>query len=152
MTITIDVPQMLSGLVKLMFAGVIFAIVLLGWFRIRHWFASRKFDFRDLKRMRNRWEEIEGLSRQSGEMGRKMAVLEADKLLDQALKSLSMSGNTLGERLKFACYRWPKLRQVWWAHKIRNQLAHEASYHLDRTVAARAIRSFRAALKLIGAI
>lgn len=118
--------------------------------RVRRWFASRRFPGNDLSVMRRRWEEIESLTRQPGEMGRKMAVLEADKLLDHALKSLAMPGNTLGERLRFAGYKWPKLRQVWWAHKIRNQLVHEASYHLDPGIAARAIRSYRSALKLIG--
>jgi len=149
MTVTID----LSRAAWLGPAAVGLLAVVLLWLlasRLRRWLAGRHFAGHDLAAMRRRWEEIEALTRQPGEMGRKMAVLEADKLLDYALKSLAMPGNTLGERLRFAGYKWPKLRQVWWAHKIRNQLVHEASYHLDQGIAARAVRSYRAALKLIG--
>jgi hypothetical protein len=85
-------------------------------------------------------------------MGRKLAVIEADKLLDSALKSLAMPGMTLGERLKFAQYKYPELRDVWFAHKIRNQLAHEASFHLDAGMARSALKAFRRALERLGAL
>ncbi|MBN1585043.1 hypothetical protein JW899_01615 [Candidatus Uhrbacteria bacterium] len=152
MTVTVDIANLGFGLVILVFAGLMIAILVMGWGRVRRWIASRKFDAKDLASMRRRWEEIESLSRQPGEMGRKMAIMEADKLLDSALKTMMFAGNTLGERLKVACYRWPEMCQVWWAHKIRNQLAHESSFHLDRSVAARALRSYRSALRLMGVL
>lgn len=152
MTVTVDIAQFGSGLVVLLFVAVILFILVMGWKKVRHWFASRRFERHDLEAMRRRWREIEEMASQPGEMGRKMAILEADKLLDMALKTMMMSGNTLGERLKFACYKWPGLREVWWAHRIRNQMAHESSFHLDSAVAVKAIRTYRAALRLMGAI
>lgn len=152
MTLTIDVASAFKVIVVLVFAGITIGIVLLLVGKVRGFFASRAFDGQDRETMRKRWAEIERMSETQGEMSRKLAVIEADKLLDYALKALAMPGMTLGERLKFAQYKYPELRDVWPAHKIRNQLAHEATFHLDAGMARRALQSFRRALERLGAI
>lgn len=152
MTLTIDVGTAGKVIAVLAFIGVGIAIVSLIVSRIRGFFASRGFEPGDRETMRRRWREIEQMLSTPGEMSRKVAVLEADKLLDFALKALAFPGMTLGERLKFAQYKYPELRDVWWAHKVRNQLAHEASYHLDAGVAKSALKSFEKALLRLGAI
>ena len=152
MTFTIDVGAAGRIIAVLAFALVVAAIIALLFSRIRRFFASRSFDGSDREAMRRRWREIEQMQAAPGEMSRKVAVLEADKLLDHALKALGMPGVTLGERLKFAQYKYPELRDVWWAHKVRNQLAHEASFHLDAGVARNALKAFEKALTRIGAI
>jgi len=98
--------------------------------------------------MLRRWTELRKTSQQSM-MGAKLALLEADNLLDSALKSLMMPGDTLGERLRVAGYKYPKLREVWWAHKLRNQLAHDASSQISQREVARALDDFEKALKLL---
>jgi hypothetical protein len=152
MQVTIDIGSAVTviGVIAVLGAALVFIVLLVG--RVRNFFASRKFDGTDREAMRARWREIERMIGGQGEMNRKVAILEADKLLDHALKSLAMPGMSLGERLKFAQYKYPELRDVWWAHKVRNQLAHEASYHVDPGVAKRAIASFRKALERLGAI
>ncbi len=152
MSITIDVASAFWVIVGLVFSAVIVGIFLLFIGKVRGFFASRKFDGTDRETMRLRWEEIEKMLESPGEMSRKLAIIEADKLLDYALKSLAMPGLTLGERLKFAQYKYPDLREVWWAHKVRNQLAHEASYHLDAGLARKALQTFKKALVRLGAI
>ena len=152
MTLTIDVGSAGKVIAVLAFAGVVLAIAALLVSRVRGFFASRSFDAGDREAMRTRWREIERTLDAPGEMSRKVAIIEADKLLDHALKSLAMAGTTLGERLRFAQYKYPELRDVWWAHRVRNQLVHEASFHLDATVARRAIKAFEKALMRIGAI
>lgn len=96
-----------------------------------------------------RWTEIRAVSGQNGQMGMKMALMEADKLLDSALKSIMMPGDTLGERLKSACYKYPKLKEVWWAHKLRNQLVHEHDFKLSERETRRALDEFERALKTL---
>ncbi len=152
MQVTIDIGSALQTIGIVVFALLVVGTCVLLVNRVRRFFASRSFDVRDRKGMQRRWAEIAVMLDQPGELNRKMAVLEADKLLDTALKSLAMSGETLGERLKFAQYKYPELRDVWWAHKVRNQLAHEASYHLDAGLAKSALRAFEKALKRLGAI
>lgn len=152
MTVTFDLASAFRVIIAIIFVAVALGIVMMLIGRVANFFASRKFRSDDLDAMRKRWEEIEAMIASPGEMNRKMAVLEADKLLDQALKSLAMPGETLGERLKFAAYKYPDLKEVWWAHKVRNQLAHEATYHLDQGLAKKAIKAFKKALTRLGAI
>ena len=98
-----------------------------------------------------RWAEVRKTSEQ-GLMGAKLAIMEADAMLDSGLKSIMMPGETLGERLKVACYKYPKLREVWWAHKLRNQLAHESSFQISPREARRAIDEFEKALKVLNVL
>lgn len=98
-----------------------------------------------------RWVEIRKTSEQSV-MGAKLALLEADTLLDAGLKSMMMPGATLGERLKVACYKYPKLRDVWWAHKLRNSMAHDATFQLTMSQARQAINEFEKALKTLNVL
>jgi hypothetical protein len=98
-----------------------------------------------------RWVEIRKTSQQ-GLMGAKLAIMEADTLLDSGLKSMMMPGETLGERLKVACYKFPKLKNVWWAHKLRNSLAHEASFQISQGEARRALDEFEKALKTLNVL
>ncbi|MBP9869737.1 hypothetical protein KBC59_04235 [Patescibacteria group bacterium] len=86
---------------------------------------------------------------EQGHMGAKLAVMEGDALLDAALKSMMIQGETLGERLKVACFKYEKLRNVWWAHKLRNQIAHEPSFQVSSRQARQALDEFERALKTL---
>lgn len=100
------------------------------------------------EKVREMWEEIEDQADQSL-MGAKLAVIEADKLLDNVLRSMSMPGDTMAERLKVAAYKYPKIREVWPAHKLRNQLVHDSSFQLSQKRAKRALNDFERALKTL---
>jgi hypothetical protein len=94
------------------------------------------------------WAEIEKSSGQ-GIMGAKLSVIEADKLLDGVLKSMLIPGETMGERLKAAQYSYPNIRNVWSAHKLRNQLVHDSAFEITSGQARRALRDFREALRTL---
>lgn len=66
-----------------------------------------------------------------------LAIIEADKTLDFALKKSSFQGKSMGERLKNAKKYYEKdfYNIVWEAHKIRNALVHEIDYKLEKKVA-----------------
>ncbi len=116
---------------------------------IRRLAAGERLEGMDRKAIQARWAEIERNADSGNEMNLKIAIMEADKLLDHALKAMAMPGKTLGDRLKFAAYRYPKIRNVWGAHRLRNSLAHEASFYLDPSMAKRAIRDFKEALRVL---
>jgi hypothetical protein len=94
-----------------------------------------------------RWQQIQSTAKMNGDMGLKLSIIEADNLLDAALKSLIMPGDTLGERLKVACYKYPRLKNVWWAHKLRNNLVHDHSFQIRSGEAKRALGEFEKALR-----
>lgn len=111
--------------------------------------AGNRLEGLDRQAIQARWAEIEKMADAGGEMQLKIAVMEADKLLDHALKALAMPGTTLGERLKYAAYKFPNIRKVWNAHRLRNSLAHEASFYLDPGMARAAVRDFKDALRTL---
>ena len=101
----------------------------------------------DAKYYRDRWAKIEQVQK-IGEAGWQVAIIQADKLLDQALKERGFSGDTMGERLK-SSHAGDK---VWAAHKIRNRIAHETDVRLNPVMVAQALRGFKQGLKNIGAL
>lgn len=81
-----------------------------------------------------------------------LVVLNADKLLDKALRDRGTKGKTMGERLKVVNEKFSDRNAVWKAHKLRNQLSHEVDATVSYQQAGQALRSFRQALKDLGAI
>jgi len=81
----------------------------------------------DKQLFRGRWQDIKHLAETQGQSNFAMAIFEADKMFDQALKVLGVPGETMGERLKSASdLMSPDVYDgVWQAHKLRNTLAHE---------------------------
>lgn len=71
----------------------------------------------------------------------KLAVLEADGMLDELTLALQIPGDTLGERLKNANFK--SIDDAWEAHKTRNQVAHEGlSFMLTKREARVAVERF----------
>ena len=97
------------------------------------------------------WKKIEGY-KVNGAAGFQLAVMEADKLLDHALKGRGVAGETMGDRLKNSRGRFMNNNAVWQAHKLRNRLAHEQNVQLNAITADQALRGFKAALKDLGAM
>lgn len=74
----------------------------------------------------------------------KLALIEADTILDALVERAGFPGNTLGERLKNAdrgVFR--SLDFAWEAHKVRNRIAHEgSSFTLSERDAKKAIAEY----------
>ena len=84
---------------------------------------------------------------------RDLAVAEADKLFDLALKELCVTGQTMGERLKAseAMFTAQQYNQLWEAHKLRNRLAHEVGIAASEAEIKTAIAAFQWGLRTLGA-
>jgi hypothetical protein len=55
----------------------------------------------------------------------KLAIIEADVLLDRMLDKAGYAGGTIGEKLRSASVRsFATLDDAWQAHRVRNQIAH----------------------------
>ena len=118
----------------------------------RHFYSKNKISGLDKKFFQARWSEIEKLMEVKKEMNYKLAVIEADKLLDEALKQMFFPGGTTFDRLKFATYKFQKLKETWWAHKVRNEVVHNVSYALRHNEAQKVLELFNKALRTLGAI
>lgn len=119
---------------------------------LNKFFGWGKKDDTEYKNMAEKWAEIEELMQNKSESSWRLAVIEADKLLDSALKRAFMRGDTMGERLRFAAHKHPKMQKAWEAHILRNDLVHESDRHLSRGEAERAVAIFKEGLKVMRAL
>lgn len=106
----------------------------------------------DVDKYRSKWLTIEQQLKRDDEGSYHLAILNADKLLDQALREKAVRGETMGERMKALKDTWSNANAVWSAHKLRNQIAHEADVRVSYDDARRALAGFKLGLKDIGAI
>jgi hypothetical protein len=96
------------------------------------------------------WSQVTALLENPATEG--MAISEADKLLDAAFRALGLPGDRMSDRLRAAEGRLGRSlsNEVWRAHKLRNQLAHEVGAQLAPGQARVAVRTFEAALRALG--
>jgi hypothetical protein len=99
---------------------------------------------------RHQWGEL--LARVRTPEGMILAIVDADKLLDEALKKRHFRGKTMGERLVSAQRMISDNDAVWYAHKLRNRLVHEPNVRLKKKEAQTALAGFRQGLKDLGAL
>src|SRR6218665_3244456 len=70
-----------------------------------------------------RWQTLQKLCKDKSTWP--LAIIDADKLLDDALKRLKYRGKTMGERLVSAQHEIKNNDEVWFAPKLSNRLVHE---------------------------
>jgi transposase len=106
----------------------------------------------NVEKYRMRWLQIEQQLKKDEPSSYHLVVLNADKLLDQALRDRGVRGNTMGERMKTLKDTWSNANNIWTAHKLRNQIAHETDVNVSYDDARRALAGFKQGLKDVGAI
>ena len=80
-----------------------------------------------------------------------MAVMEADKLLDMLLTEKGFIGANIGEKLKSTSQdKLKSIQDAWEAHKIRNRIAHESGYVLEKREARKAISHYEIVFRELG--
>lgn len=75
----------------------------------------------------------------------KLAIIEADIVLDQTLKERGHVGDTLGERLRaITPSQMSTIDDAWEAHMVRNKIAHQgADFVLTKRIADETIGRYR---------
>lgn len=109
----------------------------------------------DLSFVSGKWMEIEQLMSQGKPSSYKVAVMEADKLVDYVLKAKVGSDGTMGDRMKksqklFSNYH--DYQNLWEAHKMRNRIAHEADHEVFLVEVKKVISYFETALRGLKAL
>ena len=84
----------------------------------------------------------------------KLAVIEADSMLDELLDQLGFKGENIGEKLKSANQEnFRSLSIAWEVHTIRNRIAHEgADFNLSQHEAKRVIAQYEQIFRTFGHI
>jgi hypothetical protein len=106
----------------------------------------------DVERYRCRWLLIETALSRNDASSHILCVINADKLIDQALRDRGISGKTMAERMKNCQGKWTNGNGLWAAHKVRNRLAHETDASIDYERSKQALIAYKQGLKDLGAI
>lgn len=101
-----------------------------------------------------KWLIVEEMIQGSTESDWKLAIIEADILLEEVMKESGFVGDTLGEMLTNATKNsFASYQNAWEAHKTRNDIAHSgASYKLTKDDAVRTINMYKMVLQEFGVI
>ncbi len=143
--LSFDVPQYVAiGLV-----GFVLAVVMLVWIRrtLRRWRFGAERD-----NVAKHWADVEALMQRGDAISYRLALIQADAVLDLALKVKAFPGTTTGERLKFASRKYTDLKQTFWARSLRNRIVHEAGAELKIAEVKSAIGALKQALVILGAL
>lgn len=127
----------------LIFGGLLFIVISL---------AKNSPRTLDQNKYRSRWMSIESQLKRDDPNTHVLCILNADKLLDQALRDRGLNGKTMAERMKQFQGKWTNGNGIWAAHKVRNKLAHEPDARIDYDRARQALIAYKQALKDTGAI
>ena len=133
----------------LIFASLVFffgSIILL--FRAT-WLKTESFTARPYgaPKTLKEWAKIQKRVETGKEDELKLALIEAETLLDEALKNAGFNGENILERLKQTDINvLPNLNQVLEVHKIRNSIVFDADFKLSPETAKAALEIYRQAL------
>ena len=138
-------------LTSLVFVGlIIFALIKTTWLkRMIIWDAQEFLTYRPfgVSKVVRKWQKTKKRLETGIESEAKLAIIEADKVLDDTLNRMGFGGLTLGERLeRLKVASLPNIEEVKKAHKIRNSIIHDPTYRLDLEEAKKTIAAYEKAL------
>lgn len=145
-----------STLISLLFfTGIVYVLFKLNFFM------ANVAQFSDIamhldftkKRTVKAWLQIKKRLASGEESNMKLAVIEADKVLDEILKRSGFPGETMSERLKrLTPAQLSNLEQVWGAHKLRNRIVHEPNFEVSKAEVELAVSIYGRAFQEFGLI
>lgn len=89
------------------------------------------------------WNRIVEMFRSQNPSDWRLAILDADMLLEKMINSLGYQGETFADKLKSihpADHPW--LQNAWDVHLLRNRLAHESGVQLDQRQIYNAFKTY----------
>lgn len=130
------------------FLFIVFVLLRSSWAKFSFLFdVSEFFTFRPygLRRMLGRWQKVQARLQTANEAEYKLAVIEADGMLNEILLRLGFRGETLGDKLKtMSTAVIPNLSEVIAAHQVRNNVVHDPDFRLALEEAQRTLSAYEA--------
>ena len=99
------------------------------------------------------WQQIKKKLESGDETNLKLAITEADKILDELLKISGYKGENMDERLKqLDASQLSNISDVWSAHKIRSRISQEPDFHINKQEAELIINIYKKSFQELGLI
>ena len=136
---------------SLVFSGfIIFVLIKTTWLkRMIIWDLQEFLTYRPfgVTKLAGKWKKIKKRLKSGRESEAKLAVIEADSMLDGILDRMGFGGRTLAERLdKLTAVSLSNIEEVRQAHQIRNNIVHDPAYRLELEEAEKVILAYEKAL------
>lgn len=101
-----------------------------------------------VKKMAKIWSKIKGRLEAGSESEYKLAVIEADSILNDVLERMGFKGEILGDRLKQVTTDiLPNIEETREAHKVRNNIVYDPDYKLTLDQAQKVLKTYEQALR-----
>lgn len=128
-------------------AGGLAVLIVVGFFVVRWRLRKRPLnqDYFNAE-----WKTLQKLLRNKDRWD--VALVQADNLLDIALKKKRFGGKTMGERMVKAQRIFTDNDTLWFAHKLRNKIESDPKLKLKEADLKQALVGIRQALKDLGAL
>lgn len=99
-------------------------------------------------RMQKKWAKIKDKLASGNVSQYKVAILEADVVIDKVLSDMGFGGKNVSERLEkikpIQLYNYEEIKK---AHLVRNRIIHEADFEIDKKQAEEVLEIFESLLK-----
>lgn len=143
----------ISGILGLLFIVLLFVS---GWIRQRYTedlYEASSYKPYGAKGSSKEWKRISARLESGKEPDYKLAVIEADDLLEENLREMGYKGAQMKDLLDQVPEAIvPNVGDVVQAHELRNNIVHDPDYKLEKDEAERVISVFEKALQELGVI
>ena len=100
-----------------------------------------------------KWKQIRTKYDDGTMDGAKVAIIQADALVDTILKNAGLEGEHMADRLmNIDKSELKSLDDIWTSHKIRNNVVHTDGFELSSDLSDRAMRGYEKFLKELNII
>ena len=125
---------LLAVYVTVLFADIIMLLMIRGFGAdVKTAFRGANIPLMIGKKTRKKWNKIEARLETGDYSQYKLAVIEADKIVDGIFKSMGLKGNDMIERMKTLNPEQLEAEEgLESAHKVRNRIINDPSYKIEK--------------------
>jgi len=133
--------------VAILFVDVILLIIQRGpgknWRQMRYGMNIPSELLSKKDKMKEQWNKIKKRLESENESEYKVAIIEADNIIDDLIKRMGYKGENMGERLaNIPEGQLVELGEMKEAHEIRNRIIHEEDFKIDRGFAKEVLKKY----------
>lgn len=103
--------------------------------------------------IKERWDSVIRRCMINSSESTKLAILDADNLVNELLERMGLEGEHMADRLEnLTTEDFATLERLWASHRVRNKLVHEHGFTVSQEEALRVVDDYGSFLREIGAI
>ena len=135
----------------ILFVFIVFSISKTSFLKLHFLYTLTEFltyrPFGSQKRKKD-WKKIRNRLNKALESEYKLAVIEADNMLNDILKKMSYKGDSLGEKLEGSkIIIFSNVEEIKQAHRVRSDIVHDPNYNLSLDKAKEVLDVFEKACR-----